>query len=102
LPKKLCEREELDDSFGLAPRFEALYLSLLSPHEEDRVLSSVVFSQRDELFNACMVDNQAIVIPNDDRRMQALTGTISNAEESIAKTDLALGIGLLTESLGQR
>ena len=31
-----------------------------------------------------------------------IPGTISNAEESIAKTDAALGVGLLTETLGQR
>jgi glyceraldehyde-3-phosphate dehydrogenase (NAD(P)) len=56
----------------------------------------------DELFYAYMVDNQAIVIPETIDAIRALTGTISSAEESIAKTDAALGIGLLTETLGQR
>ena len=49
-----------------------------------------------------MVDNQAIVIPETIDAIRALTGRIKNAEESIAKTDAALGIGLLTETLGKR
>lgn len=56
----------------------------------------------DELFYAYMVDNQAIVIPETIDAIRALTGRIKNAEESIAKTDAALGIGLLTETLGKR
>jgi glyceraldehyde-3-phosphate dehydrogenase (NAD(P)) len=49
-----------------------------------------------------MVDNQAIVIPETISAIRAPTGTISSAEELIAKTDAALGIGLLTERLGKR
>ena len=49
-----------------------------------------------------MVDNQAIVIPETIDAIRALTGMIRKAEESIAKTDAALGIGLLTKLLGQR
>lgn len=49
-----------------------------------------------------MVDNQAIVIPETIDAIRALSGSISNADESIAKTDAALGVGLLTETLGQR
>ena len=56
----------------------------------------------DELFYAYMVDNQAIVIPETIDAIRALTGTISNAEDSITKTDAALGIGLLTKTLGTR
>jgi len=56
----------------------------------------------DELFYAYMVDNQAIVIPETIDAVRALTGTMSNAKESIAKTDAALGIGLLTQIAGQR
>lgn len=58
--------------------------------------------QGTELFYAYMVDNQAIVIPETIDAIRALTEMISNAEESIAKTDAALGIGLLAETLGKR
>lgn len=54
----------------------------------------------EELFYAYMVDNQAIVIPDTIDAIRALTGTIKSAKESIGKTDAALGIGLLTETLG--
>ncbi|TGY85486.1 type II glyceraldehyde-3-phosphate dehydrogenase, partial [Marinicauda algicola] len=64
--------------------------------------SDMLKVEGDELFYAYMVDNQAIVIPETIDAIRALTGTISSAEESIAKTDAALGIGLLTETLGQR
>jgi len=56
----------------------------------------------DELFYAYMVDNQAIVIPETIDAVRALTGTMSNAKESIAKTDATLGIGLLTQIAGRR
>ena len=58
--------------------------------------------QGDELFYAYMVDNQAIVIPETIDAVRALTGTMSNAKESIAKTDATLGIGLLTQIAGRR
>lgn len=48
----------------------------------------------DELFYAYMVDNQAIVIPETIDAIRALTGTIKDGPESIAKTDAALDIGL--------
>ena len=39
-----------------------------------------------------MVDNQAIVIPETIDAIRALTGIVKNANESIAKTNTALGI----------
>lgn len=64
--------------------------------------SDMLKVEGDEVFYAYMVDNQAIVIPETIDAIRALTGTISNAEESIAKTNATLGIGLLAETLGTR
>lgn len=75
------------------------------PHDnlyEVALWSDMLKVDGDELFYAYMVDNQAIVIPETIDAIRALTGTISDAEESIAKTDAALGIGLLAETLGNR
>jgi len=49
--------------------------------------------QGDELFYAYMVDNQAIVIPDTIDAIRALSGTVTSAADSIAKTNTALGIG---------
>jgi glyceraldehyde-3-phosphate dehydrogenase (NAD(P)) len=49
--------------------------------------------QDDELFYAYMVDNQAIVIPETIDAIRALTRTVEGAEESMARTNAALGIG---------
>ena len=46
----------------------------------------------DELFYSYMVDNQAIVIPETIDAIRALTGAVQDANESIAKTNAALGI----------
>ena len=51
--------------------------------------------QGDELFYAYMVDNQAIVIPETIDAIRALTGIVKSAEESIARTNAALGIASL-------
>ena len=48
--------------------------------------------QSDEVFYAYLVDNQAIVIPETIDAIRALTGIVENANESIAKTNTALGI----------
>lgn len=82
-----------------------LMADLGRPHDnlyEVALWSDMLKVEGDELFYAYMVDNQAIVIPETIDAIRALTGTISNAEESIAKTNETLGIGLLTEILGQR
>jgi glyceraldehyde-3-phosphate dehydrogenase (NAD(P)) len=49
--------------------------------------------QGDELFYAYMVDNQAIVIPETIDAIRALTSAVREANESIAMTNAALGIG---------
>lgn len=48
----------------------------------------------DELFYAYMVDNQAIVIPEAIDAIRALTRRAATAEDSIAMTDAALGMGI--------
>ena len=48
--------------------------------------------QGDELFYAYMVDNQAIVIPETIDAIRALTGLERDPNESIARTNAALGI----------
>lgn len=81
-----------------------LMADLGRPHDnlyEVALWSDMLKVQGDELFYAYMVDNQAIVIPETIDAIRALTGTISHAEESIAKTNATLGIGLV-ETLGNR
>jgi glyceraldehyde-3-phosphate dehydrogenase (NAD(P)) len=46
----------------------------------------------DEAFYAYMVDNQAIVVPETIDAIRALTGGVESADESIARTNAALGI----------
>ncbi len=48
--------------------------------------------QDDELFYAYMVDNQAIVIPETIDAIRALTRTVQDGGESMARTNAALGI----------
>ena len=48
--------------------------------------------QGDEVFYAHMVDNQAIVIPETVDAIRALTRTVEDANESMARTNAALGI----------
>ena len=48
--------------------------------------------QGDELFYAYMVDNQAIVIPETIDAIRALSARVKDANESIARTNAALGI----------
>jgi len=66
------------------------------PHDnlyEVALWADMLRVQGDELFYAYMVDNQAIVIPETIDAIRALTGIEKNAGESIARTDVALGIG---------
>jgi len=65
------------------------------PHDnlyEVALWADMLRVQGDELFYAYMVDNQAIVIPETIDAIRALTGTVKNASESIARTNAALGI----------
>lgn len=52
--------------------------------------------QGNELFYAYMVDNQAIVVPETVDAIRALTKAETDSRSSIAKTNAAMGIGLLT------
>lgn len=45
-----------------------------------------------ELFYAYVVDNQAIVIPETIDAIRALTGLATNAQDSIDKTNMSLGV----------
>lgn len=58
-------------------------------------------ARRRVVLRIYMVGNQAIVIPETIDAIRALTGLLETAEESIAKTDAALGMGLQIEALGQ-
>ncbi len=49
-------------------------------------------SRGTSLFYAFMVDDQAIVIPGTIDAIRALTGTVKDAKDSIARTNAALGI----------
>jgi glyceraldehyde-3-phosphate dehydrogenase (NAD(P)) len=64
------------------------------PHDnlyEVALWADMLRVQGDELFYAYMVDNQAIVIPETIDAIRALTSTVP-ADESIARTNAALGI----------
>jgi glyceraldehyde-3-phosphate dehydrogenase (NAD(P)) len=65
------------------------------PHDnlyEVALWADMLRVQRDELFYAYMVDNQAIVIPETIDAIRALTGAERDGTESIARTNAALGI----------
>jgi glyceraldehyde-3-phosphate dehydrogenase (NAD(P)) len=65
------------------------------PHDnlyEVALWADMLRVQGDELFYAYMVDNQAIVIPETIDAIRALAGTVRTANESIVRTNTALGI----------
>jgi glyceraldehyde-3-phosphate dehydrogenase (NAD(P)) len=66
------------------------------PHDnlyEVALWADMLRVQGDELFYAYMVDNQAIVVPETIDAVRALTRTLEDGSESIARTNEALGIG---------
>jgi glyceraldehyde-3-phosphate dehydrogenase (NAD(P)) len=66
------------------------------PHDnlyEVALWADMLRVQGDELFYAYMVDNQAIVIPETIDAIRALTPSVEDGKESIARTNAALGIG---------
>lgn len=80
-----------------------LMADLGRPHDnlyEVALWADMLKVERDELFYAYMVDNQAIVIPETIDAIRALTGRERSAEASIAKTNAALGIGVVANALG--
>jgi glyceraldehyde-3-phosphate dehydrogenase (NAD(P)) len=65
------------------------------PHDnlyEVALWADMVRVHDDEVFYVYMVDNQAIVIPETIDAIRALTGLVEDANESIAKTNAALGV----------
>ncbi len=60
---------------------------------EVAVWADMLRVQGDEAFYAYMVDNQAIVIPETIDAIRALTRAVEDADESMAMTNAALGIG---------
>jgi len=75
------------------------------PHDnlyEVALWSDMLMVRGDELFYAHMVDNEAIVIPETIDAIRASCAVITSAEALIARTDAALGIGRLTETLEKR
>jgi glyceraldehyde-3-phosphate dehydrogenase (NAD(P)) len=72
-----------------------LMADLGRPHDnlyEVALWADMLRVQDDELFYAYMVDNQAIVIPETIDAIRALAGTVRAANESIVRTNTALGI----------
>lgn len=108
---RAASKEEVLDAFGASSRIaliamadglsalnavKELMADLGRPHDnlyEVALWADMLRVERDELFYAYMVDNQAIVIPETIDAVRALTGREPHAPSSIAKTNAALGIG---------
>ena len=117
---RAADKEEILDAFRSSPRIalirmadgltaintvKELMADLGRPHDnlyEVALWADMLKVEGDELFYAYMVDNQAIVIPETIDAIRALAGHVQDPHESIATTNAALGIGLLTEALGGR
>jgi glyceraldehyde-3-phosphate dehydrogenase (NAD(P)) len=107
---RAASKEEVLDAFGSSSRIAPILMAeglvalnsvkeLMAdrgrPHDnlyEVALWVDMLRVQGDELFYAYMVDNQAIVIPETIDAIRALTGTVRDAGESIARTNRALGI----------
>ncbi|MFA4840075.1 MAG: type II glyceraldehyde-3-phosphate dehydrogenase [Agrococcus sp.] len=59
---------------------------------EVAVWEDILTVQGNELFYTYTVDNQAIVIPENIDAIRALAGTVTDAAESIRRTDESLGV----------
>jgi glyceraldehyde-3-phosphate dehydrogenase (NAD(P)) len=85
----------MDDGLVALNRVKELMTDLGRPHDnlyEVALWADMLQVDGDELFYAYMVDNQAIVIPETIDAIRALTGIVEQANESIAKTNAALGV----------
>lgn len=72
-----------------------LMADLGRPHDnlyEVALWEDLLKVDRDELFYAYMVDNQAIVVPDTIDAIRALTGLATKSDDSIAQTNDALGV----------
>jgi glyceraldehyde-3-phosphate dehydrogenase (NAD(P)) len=90
------------DGLGALNTVQELMSDLGRPHDnlyEVALWSDMLRVEGDELFYAYMVDNQAIVIPETIDAIRALTGSIEEADASIAMTDASLGIGEISALL---
>ena len=115
-----AEKEEVLDAFRSSSRIalirmadgltaintvKELMADLGRPHDnlyEVALWSDMLKVEGDELFYGYMVDNQAIVIPETIDAIRALVGQVRDPKESIAKTNAALGIGIVTQALGDQ
>jgi glyceraldehyde-3-phosphate dehydrogenase (NAD(P)) len=87
----------MGDGLSALNAVKELMADLGRPHDdlyEVALWADMLRVERDELFYAYMVDNQAIVIPETIDAIRALTGVESDPQRSIAKTDAAFGIGI--------
>lgn len=105
-----AEKEEVLEAFRASSRIalirtkdglaaintvKELMADLGRPHDslyEVALWEDMLKVEHDELFYAYMVDNQAIVIPETIDAIRALTGLESDADRSIARTNVSLGI----------
>ena len=95
----------MQDGLNALNAVKELMADLGRPHDnlyEVALWSDMLKVEGDELFYAYMVDNQAIVIPETIDAIRALAGKVRNANESIARTDAALGIGRLPAGVVRR
>lgn len=106
-----ASKEEVIDAFRSSPRIGLIRMSdgLTAINTVKELMADVgrprdnlyevalwedlVTVQGDEAFYAYMVDNQAIVIPETIDAIRAITGQEKKANNSISKTNAALGIG---------
>ena len=91
-----------NSGLGALNDIKEMMADLGRPHDnlyEVALWADMLKVEGDELFYAYMVDNQAIVIPETIDAIRALTGTMRDAGQSIARTDAALGIGLVARAL---
>jgi glyceraldehyde-3-phosphate dehydrogenase (NAD(P)) len=91
------------DGLGALNAVKELALDVGRPHGdlyEVALWEDLVTVRGRELFYAYMVDNQAIVIPETVDAVRALAGEEPDAEDSMRRTNAALGIGELAEVTG--
>jgi glyceraldehyde-3-phosphate dehydrogenase (NAD(P)) len=117
---RAASKEEVLAAFRASPRIvliresdgltainavKELMADLGRPHDnlyEVALWEDMLRVERDEVFYAYMVDNQAIVIPETIDAIRALTGRERDAAASIARTNAALGVGAVATVLGGR
>lgn len=106
--------EELVDAFRTSPRIALLRMSdgLVAPNSVKEMMADLgrgrdslyevglwqdlITVRGDEAYFAYMVDNQAIVVPENIDAIRALTRREANAGASMSRTNATLGIGQLS------